>query len=142
MKKIVRSKIFFGNKYEDYRGKLYYNNDFDASEVKRIYFMQNADLSIERAWKGHKIEQRWFSVAQGKFLIKLIEIDNWEQPSKNLPSIDFELNSECLDILHIPGGYISYIRALEENSKLLVMADYNFGEINDEYRFPADYFEN
>lgn len=130
-----------GNYYHDERGSIRFNNEFDASVIKRIYIIENNDINFERAWQGHKIEQRWFSVVQGKFLIKLIEIDNWEQPSKNLQAIDFELNSEYLDILHIPAGYITNIKAIEENSKLLVMADYNFGEINDEYRFRIDYFK-
>jgi hypothetical protein len=47
-----------------------------------------------------------------------------------------------LDVLHIPQGYISSIQALEPEAKLLVMADYLLGEINDEYRFDADYFKN
>lgn len=131
-----------GSYYHDERGSVRFNNEFDAAAIKRIYIIENKNINSERAWQGHKIEQRWFSVVQGKFLIKLIEIDNWEHPSKNLKTIDFEINSDCLDILHIPAGYITNIKAIEENSKLLVMADYNFGEINDEYRFPADYFEN
>ena len=50
------------------------------------------------------------------------------------------LHSEKLDILHIPTGYISSIQALEEKSKLVVMADYHLGELNDEFRYPKDYF--
>jgi hypothetical protein len=51
------------------------------------------------------------------------------------------LNSNTLDVLHIPKGYISSIQALEEFSKLLVMGDYLLGELKDEYRYPPNYFE-
>ena len=86
-------------------------------------------------------EQRWYSAINGSFEIKLIKIDEWEYPSKHLEPINLHLDSNKLDILHIPPGYISCIQSLEKDSKLLVMADYLLGEIQDEYRFELDYFK-
>ena len=43
-------------------------------------------------------------------------------------------------VLHVPQGYVTSIQSLEENSKLMAMADYLMGEIQDEYRFAVDYF--
>ena len=136
----MEPKIIQGNAHSDYRGALFYNNDFDATEVKRFYIIENKDSEFIRGWQGHKIEQRWFSATQGSFIIELIEIDDWKNPSKNLLSFTFELNSTQLNILHIPPGFISSIQSLEENSKLLVMADYLLGKIKDEYRYESDYF--
>jgi dTDP-4-dehydrorhamnose 3,5-epimerase-like enzyme len=133
-------KIIQGNSHSDYKGLLLYNNDFDATEVKRIYTIENKDSKFIRGWQGHKIEQRWFSATQGSFKIALIEIDDWQNPSKALLPFTFELKSTQLNILHIPSGFISSIQSLEENSKLLVMADYLLGKIKDEYRYEADYF--
>ncbi len=133
--------IIKGNVHTDFRGSLFYNNDFDAKEVKRIYFIENKDTNTVRAWQGHKIEQRWFSAVQGSFEIKLIEVDDWENPSKNSFVHSFILKANQLDILHVPKGYISSIQALELNSKLMLMADYLLGEVKDEYRFDADYFK-
>lgn len=130
-----------GKVHTDFRGSLFYNTDFNAKEVKRIYFIENIDSEFVRAWQGHKIEQRWFSVVQGSFEIKLIEIDDWIAPSKKSTIHSFILNASQLDILHVPKGYISSIQALESKSKLLVMADYLLGEVNDEYHFDADYFK-
>lgn len=138
---MVISKLITGGKHTDQRGTVYYNNDFDVSQVKRMYIIENADSTVVRAWQGHRIEQRWFSAIRGTISIKLIKIDNWEAPSKNLPVETFTLNSDQFIILHIPKGYISSIQALEKNSRLLVMADTFIGETNDEYRLPADYFE-
>lgn len=133
-------QIIQGNAHTDDRGTLYYNNDFNASAVKRIYFIENRDTDFVRAWQGHKIEQRWFSAANGSFEIKLIKVDNWETPSLNLGQHIFTISAEKLDILHIPAGYISSIRALTDDAKLLVMADFGLGEIKDEYRYDAGYF--
>lgn len=129
-----------GKHHQDERGILRFNNDFNALGIKRIYTIENIDTNFVRAWQGHKIEQRWFSAIIGSFKIKLVEIDNWENPSKNLKISEFVLKAENLDFLHIPKGFVSSIQALDDDSKLLVFADYQLGEIHDEYRFNTNYF--
>jgi dTDP-4-dehydrorhamnose 3,5-epimerase-like enzyme len=136
----MKPTLISGNCYQDDRGQLFYNNDFDTSCIKRIYVIENHSVDFIRAWQGHKVEQRWFSAIQGSFKIQLIAVDNWDTPCENLPRIEYHLHSEKLDILHIPAGYISSIQALEEKSKLVVMSDYHLGELNDEFRYPSDYF--
>ena len=71
-------KLVIGNRFADSRGVLAYNNDFDASAVKRIYFIENVDTNFVRAWQGHKIEQRWFTAVSGSFEIRIIAIDDWD----------------------------------------------------------------
>ncbi len=132
--------LISGNCHKDKRGHLFYNNDFDLTNIKRMYVIENSSIDIIRAWQGHTIEQRWFSATKGSFKIQLIAVDNWDTPSLTLPIIEFTLHSETFDILHIPAGYISSLQALEEESKLVVMADYHLGELNDEFRYPTDYF--
>jgi len=129
-----------GNCHTDDRGNLKYNNDFDASEVKRTYIIENKSTVFKRGWQGHKVEQRWFSALSGSFQIQLIKVDDWEHPSTTLNPFVFQLESKTLDVLHIPAGYISCIQATEENSKLLVMADYLLGQISDEFRYALDQF--
>ena len=53
-------KIIKGENHNDSRGILFYNNDFDASAIKRLYVIDNQKTNFIRAWQGHKIEQRWF----------------------------------------------------------------------------------
>lgn len=134
-------RIVSGDSHSDARGTLRFNNSFDATHIKRLYMIENKDTTFVRGWQGHRIEQRWFSVLQGSFKIELIAIDNWESPSKNAEIITYILDSEKLDVLHVPKGYISSIQALSIGSKLLAMSDYRLNEINDEYRFSIDYFE-
>ena len=136
----MKTNLISGNCHQDERGQLFYNNDFDLASIKRMYVIENHSVDFVRAWQGHKAEQRWFSAVQGRFKIQLIAVDNWDTPSENLPRIEYHLHSEKLDILHIPAGYISSIQALEKKSKLVVMSDYHLGELNDEFRYPTDYF--
>jgi dTDP-4-dehydrorhamnose 3,5-epimerase-like enzyme len=134
-------KIVAGGSHSDTRGTVRFNNSFDATCIKRIYLIENNETTFVRGWQGHRIEQRWFSVLQGSFKIELIVIDNWENPSRDLKSLSFIVNAETLDVLHVPQGYVSSIQALEEGAKLLVMADYLLGAIQDEFRFEIDYFK-
>ena len=75
------------------------------------------------------------------FNIQLILVDNWIEPSINLPKLGFELSSKSLDVLHIPSGYLTSIEGLDDNSILLAMSDYGLNEINDDYKFPNNYFK-
>ena len=133
-------KIIKGDCHSDSRGNLFYNNDFDATEIKRVYVIENQNTDFIRAWQGHKIEQRWFSAMQGRFEIKLVKIDDWENPSKDLVPIVCTINAEKLDVIHVPEGYANSIQSLEDGSKLLVMTNCLLGENNDDYRFAGDYF--
>ncbi len=133
-------EITKGGRHIDSRGTLFYNNDFDASVIKRMYVIENENTDFVRAWQGHKVEQRWFSVMKGSFRIQLIAIDHWDNPTKDLERLTFVINSEKLDVIHIPQGYVSSIQSLEPDSKLLVLADYSLGEVKDEFRFESDYF--
>jgi len=137
----MNPKLITGNRHSDQRGILLYNNDFDASLVKRIYIIENENIEFKRGWQGHQIEQRWFSAVTGKFEIQLIKIDNWENPSKDLEIFNYIIDSDKLNVVHVPSGYISSIQSLELNSKLLVMADYLLGENKDEYRYDIEYFK-
>src|SRR5690606_35344997 len=110
-------------------GIITFNNEFDASQVKRIYTIENLSTNCIRGWQGHKVEQRWFACMKGSFEISVIEIDDFEKPSKDLTITKYLLTAEVLTYLHIPSGCITAIQAKEEKSKLLVLADFNLGEI-------------
>nr|WP_251040628.1 WxcM-like domain-containing protein [Chryseobacterium sp. ISL-6] len=132
--------ILKGNRHEDLRGVITYNNEFDASIIKRIYTIENHSTEFIRGWQGHKIETRWFACINGSFEIDVIEVDNFKNPSKDLTINKYILSSETLTYLHVRGGCLTAIKSLEEGSKLLVLADYGLGEIDDEYRFELNYF--
>lgn len=124
-----------GKRHHDERGVITYNNEFDASQIKRIYTIENASLNFVRGWQGHKIEQRWFAAMRGSFKVKVRRVKDFNQDISSSDTQEFILNDNTLTFLHVPAGHITAIQALEENSKLLAMGDYALGEIDDEYRF-------
>lgn len=130
-----------GDSHTDSRGTLFYNNDFDLSAIKRMYVIENQIIDFVRAWQGHQIEQRWFSVLKGSFRIQLIAIDDWNRPAKELERFTFILDAKKLDVLHVPSGYVSSIQSLEQGSKLLALSDYLLGAVEDDYRYALDYFD-
>lgn len=132
--------ILHGKAHQDNRGIITFNNEFDASEIKRIYTIENHSPDFIRGWQGHKIEQRWFACMKGSFEVSVIEVDDFTNPSKDLTIQKYLLTDEVLTYLHVPSGCITAIQAKQDGSKLLVLADYGLGEINDEYRFDLNYF--
>jgi dTDP-4-dehydrorhamnose 3,5-epimerase-like enzyme len=132
---ILIPQFLEGKKHQDERGIITYNNDFDASEIKRIYTIENNSTDFIRGWQGHKIEQRWFSAIKGTFKIQILSIAYFEKGLKGLQPYSFVLKADQMDILHVPAGFVSSIQALEEGAKLLVLADYKLGEVDDEFRF-------
>ena len=129
-------KIISGGKYTDERGQLEFFNAFDMSPIKRFYFTTHYDTEIVRAWQGHTIESRWFICVKGSFTVKLVEIDDWENPSDNLKVYEYELSAEKQQILYIPNGFANGFKASKNSSKLMIMSNYGFNEIeNDQIRF-------
>lgn len=127
--------IISGGKHADYRGVVSFNNAFNALEVKRMYTIENKELAYKRGWQGHKIEQRWFIAIHGAFKIQILSIEYFENGKRALKPFQFELKSDKMDILHVPAGFVSSIQALEIGAKLLILADFNVGEVDDEFRF-------
>lgn len=128
-----------GNQFEDNRGKLRFVNDFLMKEVKRMYIIEHPTTKIIRAWQGHKIEQKWFFVLEGRFEMHLVEPNDWINPIRELPVNSFQLSAEQNDILHVPGGFANGFRALQENSKLLVFSNLDIQEAAaDNFRFEQD----
>nr|WP_315161307.1 WxcM-like domain-containing protein [uncultured Flavobacterium sp.] len=127
-----------GGSYQDERGKLTFVNDFNLSQVKRYYIIEHTDVSVVRAWQGHKKEQKWFQVISGRFLVSVIQPDNWENPSKNIEPETFILEATENKVLHIPGGFANGFKALEPNSRVIVFSDFSLEEsVNDNFRFDS-----
>lgn len=133
--------VISGGIHTDQRGTLRFFNDFDMEPVKRFYIIEHPDTETIRGWRAHRIEQRWFQITQGAFKIQLIKIDNWEVPSKSLLIEEFIISAQDNKVLHIPKGFASSIQALENNSKVIVFADYGIENAKlDDYLYPVDYF--
>lgn len=128
---------------KDTRGQIRFANDFDMSSVKRFYIIKNIDLTLVRGWRAHRIEQRWFYVLSGSFVIDIVKIDDWETATNDLPVDRVILNTVENKVLHLSPGYATAFQAVEENSELLVFSDYGIENASkDDYTYPLDYFIN
>lgn len=131
------SELIQGGEFVDQRGKLLYNNELNLGDAKRMYIVENNDTNIVRAWQAHKVEKRWFVAIDGISEIRLVKIDDFENPSENLKVENFVLSAETLDCLYIQPGYATSIQALSDNAKLAVFSNFMLGEINDDYKFDS-----
>lgn len=140
---ITTMKTIQGGIAKDERGQIRFVNDFDMSLVKRFYMIKNADVELVRGWRAHRIEQRWIYVIAGAFEVDLIQIDNWDLASPDLPVQKLQLEATAMQVLHVPVGYGTAFRALQPDSELLVFADYGIENASlDDHTWPLDYFVN
>jgi dTDP-4-dehydrorhamnose 3,5-epimerase-like enzyme len=134
-----KPSIINGGFFEDSRGRLDYVNDLDLSKIKRIYFTTNTEVGFFRGWQGHKIESRWFFCVKGSFEVKLVEIDDWDNPSDILEPKVYILEEKKPQVLYIPKGYVNGFSSLEKSSKLMILSNFNLGENNnDDIRFESN----
>jgi dTDP-4-dehydrorhamnose 3,5-epimerase-like enzyme len=133
--------IIKGNSFTDYRGIINFVNDFHFEEIKRFYTITHSDVSVIRAWQGHKVETKHFFVTKGKFLICWVEIDNWDLPGKNLNVNKEILSADNPQILIVPAGTANGFKALEPDSTLLIFSDLDLEESSkDLYRFDSNFW--
>ena len=134
-----KPSIINGGFFEDSRGRLDYVNDLDLSKIKRMYFTTNTEVGFFRGWQGHKIESRWFFCVKGSFEVKLVEIDDWDNPSDILDPKVYILEEKKTQVLYIPKGYVNGFSSLEKSSKLMILSNFNLGENNnDDVRFESN----
>ena len=124
--------IIKGGVFNDERGAIYYVNDFNFHSIKRFYIIGNSEKLDTRAWQAHKIDTKNFYCISGSFLISCVEIDDWNNPSKNLPVYQFFLKEEESQILIIPPGYANAIKSLKPGSKLLSFSTLSISETGDD----------
>ncbi|MGB5981052.1 MAG: sugar epimerase [Nonlabens sp.] len=130
--------IIKGSVHQDQRGSLFYNNDFEMSDIKRMYVISNTSLNFYRGWQGHKIESRWFQPIIGKYQIFVVGIESELQTDPE--SYSFEIDANNSETLYVPKGHATCIKTMTEMNKLAVFSDYAMGAINDEHRFEVGHF--
>ena len=127
-------------KSEDHRGYVEFYNELKLDYYKRFYIVSNPIEGTVRAWHGHKIEEKLIKVLKGEFLICLVKVDNWDQPSKNLEILKYKLN-ENSGLLYVPSGYANSAINLNSDSKVMYFSSLVLEDsINDDYRFDSKYW--
>jgi len=133
--------LFKGNSFTDDRGTINFVNDFHFEGIKRFYTITHPDISVVRAWQGHKVETKHFFVTKGKFLICWVEIDNWDNPGRNLKVNKKILSADSPEILTVPAGNANGFKAMEADSTLLVFSDLDLeASSKDLFRFESNFW--
>ncbi len=119
----------------DDRGQLSFVNDFDFSDVKRFYMVENHEKGFIRAWHGHKKEGKYVFVPSGAILIGAVNLETEE--------IDrFVLSSSKPQVLYIPPGYANGAINLVADSKVIYFSSLNLEDsANDDYRFDSKFWD-
>jgi dTDP-4-dehydrorhamnose 3,5-epimerase-like enzyme len=122
----------------DDRGEVGFVNDFDFKGVKRFYTLKNYQAGFVRAWHGHKKESKYLSVTHGSAIIAAVQIDDWGNPSKDLPVARYVLSAKQPSVLFIPAGYANGSMSLEADTQVIVFSNSSLEESKgDDFRFDA-----
>ena len=136
-------KLVNGDRFVDKRGIVSFVNDSHLDDIKRFYIIEHLDTKTIRAWQGHKTESKYFYCIKGSFRIAIIKTDNLVNPDKNTQIDYFDIQSSIPQILSLKRNSINGIRALENNSILLVFSDKSLEESKkDDHRWDTEYFSN
>ena len=136
---MIFHNLIQGAIFSDERGGLNFFNTFNLNEIVRMYEILPGDTHTIRAWQGHKEEKKWFYCSSGSFIVNLVEVDDFDAPSKTLKPKRFELETDRPAILEISGGYATGFKAREDNSKLIVFSNFSLeASKNDDFRFPVE----
>lgn len=131
-------EILDGEIFHDARGRIASLNDFRFPGVERVYFIHHPDVSVIRGWHGHRAEKKWFYCVKGSFTIGLVEIDDWENPSRDLRPQVVKLTEEHSRIVCVPEGYANCIKADLADSVLMVFSGKILSEaLNDSWRYDS-----
>jgi dTDP-4-dehydrorhamnose 3,5-epimerase-like enzyme len=121
-----------GGLFADDRGFLRFINNFDFSDVKRFYQVENHSKNFIRAWHGHKKEGKYVYVARGSALVGAVNLDSEEVYKTTL-------TSQSPSILFIPPGFANGFKTLEENTILMFFSTSTLEESKgDDIRFDYD----
>ncbi len=132
--------IFESKSNSDHRGTVSFTNDLNLNKVVRTYKVINKQARTVRAWHGHKIEEKWISVEDGEFLVCVVKVEDFENPSKDQEVFKFNMTPDS-GILYIPKNYANGAMNLTENNAVRYYSSLPLEEsIDDDYRFESDFW--
>jgi dTDP-4-dehydrorhamnose 3,5-epimerase len=135
-------QLLDGDLVVDDRGELGFVNEFRFQGVKRFYWLTTHKTGFVRAWHAHRHEGKYFLAVQGAALVGLVEIDDWNNPSKDTRVFRYVLSARKPSVLCIPPGYANGFMSLTKDAKLLVFSTLSLEESkNDDVRYPARYWD-
>lgn len=145
MFKFTEPTLITGKRVFDDRGSVGFINEFNFndSDIKRFYMVENFSKGMVRAWHAHKLENKYVTVVRGAAVIgavKLTELD-YSRPDKGLVPMRFVLTSQNPTILAIPAGYANGAMSLTDDTVLFYFSTATLEESkNDDYRINSRYW--
>ena len=134
--------IMRGGLAVDDRGEVGFVNDFNFEGVKRFYTVANHCAGFVRAWHGHRRESKYATVVCGAMLVCCINVDDWDNPSVELPIHRYVLNSRTPSVLYIPAGHVNGFMSLSDDARIVFFSTSTLDEsLSDDMRFPARYWD-
>ena len=116
----------------DDRGSVRFVNDFNFSDVKRFYQVENHRQGFIRAWHGHKKEGKYVYVSSGTAIIGIVNMET-EEVQK------FVLSSKSPKVLFIPPNNYNGFKTLEDNTSVLFFSTTSLEEsLGDDIRQDYD----
>jgi len=142
MKQEIKPELIKGGLAVDDRGIVSFVNDFNFIGIKRFYAVENHRKGFVRAWHAHKNEAKYVMAIKGSALICAVEIDNWDNPSKDNQVYRFVLSDRSPAVLFIPPGYANGFMSLTDDTKLIFFSTADLNEsLNDDYRYDSRYWD-
>lgn len=130
---VIKGEIFC-----DARGRIASVNGFNFSDVKRMYVVHHPSVEVVRGWNGHQFERKWFFCSAGAFQVALVAIDDWPHPSDELVPNVYTLHEGESELLCVPGGYASCLKAVKPGSTMVIFSDRTVEEsMMDSYKFDS-----
>jgi dTDP-4-dehydrorhamnose 3,5-epimerase-like enzyme len=122
----------------DDRGEVAFVNDFSFEGVKRFYIVSNHRKGFVRAWHAHRHEGKYVTAVAGVAVVGVVKIDNWENPSRELPIERFVLSASKPAVLFVPPGHANGFMSLTDDLKLMFFSTSTLEEsANDDVRYDS-----
>lgn len=138
----IKPELIKGGLVVDDRGAVSFVNDFNFVGVKRFYTVENHRQGFVRAWHAHKNEAKYIMAIKGSALIGAVQIDNWDNPSKDSKVYRFVLSDKSPAVLFIPPGFANGFMSLTDDTKLIFFSTSELNEsLNDDYRYESRYWD-
>lgn len=127
--------LIHGKAIRDNRGVVSFVNDFNFSDVKRMYAVQNKNKGMVRAWHGHKKEAKYVICISGSAMVAAVAIND-NEPTTTDQVYTFVLTSDTPEIVYIPSGYANGFKSLTRDAKLIFFSTTALDDSkNDDYRY-------
>lgn len=113
-----------GADFSDLRGRVGFVNGLDLAPVRRVYWVENWDTTVARAFHGHRVEQKFMLCVRGAAIVVCIPERLWSDDRYMLvDGIErYVLAADVPAVLHVPGGWANGVRMVEAGSRVLVLS--------------------